>query len=342
MHPSYACENAFHRFSQSNKYTIKKIFYSDINSIETLKDAFTFVNKWFNYIDGFINQTNIDIEKDYQVFLNKKFFSIETFKFLFNAENKQKINIFEEIFDINFNKNIKVFYNEIFFEIYKNSNFFNNFSKYNVVEYNNIYNNSMQDIFSIHFIVLIFFISSTIICFYNLIISNNAVSAITFFFIMIICFAAIFFYISTEYIASIVLMVYVGAIIIFFIFILFSSDIKRFSYLSFNNNKFSKPINFSFTFIFFIYFVIFYSFTKELIIPFFTNENFYKTSFNSDQSFIIAIGNLIYNSYYYHVTILGFLLLSSLFGAIEILNPVLKKKKFNKKKINKFINKLMF
>jgi NADH:ubiquinone oxidoreductase subunit 6 (subunit J) len=141
---------------------------------------------------------------------------------------------------------------------------------------------------------------------------------------------------SNEYIGSIILMVYLGAIIIFFVFILFSSDPKKFSVIYFDTS-FIRSINFSFIFIFFIYFSLFYFSLRRLILPYYKNSIIAnKDVFNSDKSVTQVIGDIIFNFYSHHVSILGVLLLIALFGSLKMINPKKKKNKFIFKKKSKF------
>lgn len=185
-------------------------------------------------------------------------------------------------------------------------------------------------------IIQVLFVSYLIISFCYLVKSKNAISVIFFFFIYTFGIIFILFFISVEYIASIILMVYIGAILLFFVFILFSTDLKKFSNI-YNNSSKTKFSNFCFIFFFIVYFYLF-QFSMEDSISNFINMQPTQSlmMFKDDKSSIAAISQSLFHWYYIEITITGIILLISLIGSIAFLNSKIKKNKiYVYKKIKK-------
>lgn len=144
-------------------------------------------------------------------------------------------------------------------------------------------------------IIQVLFVSYLITSFCYLVKSKNAISVIFFFFIYTFGIIFILFFISVEYIASIILMVYIGAILLFFVFILFSTDLKKFSNI-YNNSSKTKFSNFCFVFFFMVYFYLF-QFSMEDSISNFINMQPMQSliMFKDDKSSIAAISQSLFN-----------------------------------------------
>jgi hypothetical protein len=107
-----------------------------INSIKTVRDAMEFVlNNFYKKNNNihFYPEGMILLRKKYEPIADNDFFSIETFKYIFNNSDQKPFN----------NDNTLViiadkFVKKIFFTIYKHSNFFDNFSNVNFTNINTV------------------------------------------------------------------------------------------------------------------------------------------------------------------------------------------------------------
>lgn len=319
----------------------KKIV-DELSSIKSFSDAFYFVSKHFYEDNDQVHFHSHELKWFFEKFepvWDKDFFSLETFKYLYgNTPNPASVS--EE--NVQCLEYVENFYRTMFFHLYQNSSFFETYFYNSNIDSGTIYTNiNTVANYMWPSISIILTISYIILSYYYLITSKNAISAIVSFFIQILGFTFIFFYMSNEYVGSIILMIYLGAIIIFFVFILFSSDPKKFSMIYFNS-KFKKSINIGFILIFTVYFIIFYFSFKHFMIPHYKKPMIIsKDKFKSDKTVTDTIGDIIFNIYPYQVSILGILLLIALFGSLKMINPKKKKNKFIfKKKIFKKKNEL--
>jgi NADH:ubiquinone oxidoreductase subunit 6 (subunit J) len=175
------------------------------------------------------------------------------------------------------------------------------------------------------------------ISFLRLIWSYKAIDAVTSFFGVLISLVYFFFFIRADYVGSIILMVYLGAIIIFFCFIIFTINPEKFAPAS---SIYKRGFNFSFFFFFILYFYVYYTSLSVILSDFFINfiPNDYTDVYdiwsfsNSDTSYVHVLGSILYTYYFIPVNMLGIMLFISLVGSLRMLNPI------NKKKVIVYIN----
>ena len=191
---------------------------------------------------------------------------------------------------------------------------------------------------SINIITLAYF-SFTFINVYYLINAKKVVNALISFFCILINFIFCFFYIKSDYVGVIVMIVYFGAIIIFFAFALMTIDPRHFEYNEHNKKNYENDNFFtkiskitSFFFISIAYFYIHYNPIKNINFSKNFNEYFINNKFKTDSIFIIyettaaqALGKVIYTAYVYPLNTLGIILFISLVCSLAVLKPTDKK-----------------
>ena len=96
-------------------------------------------------------------------------------------------------------------------------------------------------------------ITFSIFCFFNLIVAKTPVNALTSFFGLLLSLVFFFFSVKADYAGAVILMVYLGAIVIFFCFILLTTDPKKFA--SFKKEQGFTLSFFIFAFIHFMLFI---------------------------------------------------------------------------------------
>jgi len=179
------------------------------------------------------------------------------------------------------------------------------------------------------------FFSFVINCAYQLVKAKNIVKALFSFFGVLISLIFSFFYVKSDYVGSIILIVYFGAIIIFFAFALMTIDPRYFEVsqeqkIQIYNISFR---NISFFFVIIFYFYIHYFSIKEINYSFFTDHyEIYKTEnkfFFFENSSIKSIGQSIYTYYLYPLNFLGFILIASLISSLSVLSSKTIEKKLH-------------
>lgn len=177
------------------------------------------------------------------------------------------------------------------------------------------------------------FFSFVVCCAYQLIKAQNIIKALFSFFGFLISLIFFFFYLQSDYIGSIIMIVYFGAIIIFFAFALMTIDPRYFevSQIQKINIYGFKFRNVSFFFLTFFYFYIHYYSLKNINKVFNVNAQIFnkfqdnKFFFFFDNSSIKIIGQSIYTFYFYPLNILGVILLISLIASFSVLSINFKK-----------------
>jgi len=158
-----------------------------------------------------------------------------------------------------------------------------------------------------------------------MILSNNPIYSVFFLISIFINTAIIFILFNVDFLGILLLLVYVGAIAILFLFIVMMINIKKID--NENNTYFLIGILlFSLFFIYFFYILleVYYIYTpKHLIFNVnmytFSNYNMITDMFNS-VTLIKKIGVLLFLEYYILMFFSGVLLLISLIGAIFLTN----------------------
>lgn len=188
-------------------------------------------------------------------------------------------------------------------------------------------------------IATIFYFSFFIVCVINLVKSKKIINALMSFFAVLLNFIFLFFYIKSDYVGVIIMIVYFGAIIIFFAFAVMTIDSRYFEENSsikenFYNAKFNNWVkNISFAFITYCFFDA--HFTPIKYINFKQNisssENI-NIKFSTNSIFSIyethvaqAIGKTIYTNHVFALNSLGVILFIALVCSLTVL-------KYNNKK----------
>jgi NADH:ubiquinone oxidoreductase subunit 6 (subunit J) len=175
------------------------------------------------------------------------------------------------------------------------------------------------------FLKLIFF-SFVISCAYQLLKAKNIIKALFSFFGILISFIFSFFYIQSDYVGSIIMLVYFGAIIIFFAFALMTIDPRYFEIsqaqkIIIHGSSFR---NVSFFFTTFFYFYLHYKPINEInysnTINFFDSIKAKNNFFFFETSSVKTIGQSIYTFYLYPLNFLGIILLISLITSLSVLS----------------------
>lgn len=177
------------------------------------------------------------------------------------------------------------------------------------------------------------FFSFVVCCAYQLIKAQNIIKALFSFFGILISLIFFFFYLESDYVGSIIMIVYFGAIIIFFAFALMTIDSRYFevSQTQKTNIYGFKFKNFSFFFLTFFYFFMHYYPLKNINKNFNFNTNIInkinndKFFFFFDNSSVKIIGQSIYTFYLYPLNFLGVILLISLIASFSVLSINFKK-----------------
>lgn len=170
-------------------------------------------------------------------------------------------------------------------------------------------------------IFYIFLITSSFL----MILSNNPIYSVLFFISIFINTSIIFIFFNVDFLGIILLLVYVGAIAILFLFIIMMLNVKKIE----NENNTYLIIGFLIFSIFFIYFLYFLFNIFILYIPTFLSFNINSFSFINYNSltdefnnvFIVKkIGIFLFLEYYLVLFFSGILLLIALVGSIFLTN----------------------
>lgn len=193
----------------------------------------------------------------------------------------------------------------------------------------------MFNIISIFYILLLF--SS-----FLMILSNNAIYSVFFLISIFINTSIIFILFNVDFLGILLLLVYVGAIAILFLFIVMMLNIKKVE----NENNTYLILGFSIFSIFFIHFIyilfnMFFSYIPSNLL-FNINEFFFYNYLNlmdetNNITLIKKIGIFLFLEYYLFLFFSGILLLISLIGAIFLTN--LKKGYSTKTQYNQCLRK---
>ncbi len=193
----------------------------------------------------------------------------------------------------------------------------------------------MFNIVSIFYILLLF--SS-----FLMILSNNAIYSVFFLISIFINTSIIFILFNVDFLGILLLLVYVGAIAILFLFIVMMLNIKKIE----NENNTYLLLGLSIFSIFFIHFIyilfnMFFSYIPSNLL-FNTNDFFFYNYLNlmdetNNITLIKKIGVFLFLEYYLFLFFSGILLLISLIGAIFLTN--LKKGYSTKTQYNQCLRK---
>ena len=193
----------------------------------------------------------------------------------------------------------------------------------------------MFNIITIFYILLLF--SS-----FLMILSNNAIYSVFFLISIFINTSIIFILFNVDFLGIFLLLVYVGAIAILFLFIVMMLNIKKIE----NENNTYLILGFSIFSIFFIHFIyilfnMFFSYIPSNLL-FNINEFFFYNYVNlmdetNNITLIKKIGIFLFLEYYLFLFFSGILLLISLMGAIFLTN--LKKGYSTKTQYNQCLRK---
>lgn len=166
----------------------------------------------------------------------------------------------------------------------------------------------MLNIISILYILLL---SSSFL----MILSNSPAYSIIFFISIFINTYMIFIYFNIDFIGTLLLLVYVGAIAILFLFIIMMLNIKRIEY---ENNTYFLVCLLIFC-MFFLYFIYFFFDFFITYTPTYLSFSF-EEDLTEDPTILIIIGQLLFLEYYIILFFSGILLLISLIGSIFLTN----------------------
>lgn len=186
---------------------------------------------------------------------------------------------------------------------------------------------------NIEAIITMFYFSFFIVCIVSLIKSKKIINALISFFAVLLNFIFLFFYIKSDYVGVIIMIVYFGAIIIFFAFAVMTIDSRYFeendnkkkNFYSIEFNNWIKNISFAFTTYIFFYahFTPIKNINFKQNISSFENIN---TKFSTNSFFPIyetytaqAIGKTIYTNHVFALNFLGIILFIALVCSLTVL-----------------------
>jgi NADH-quinone oxidoreductase subunit J len=155
-----------------------------------------------------------------------------------------------------------------------------------------------------------FILSSLLLSSYSLFFATNVVHSLLFLILVFINAAIILMIEQLEFLSLLLLIIYVGAVAVLFLFIIMMLNIKNTS------------INWELKANFLIFFLIIFVVGSIVIFPFFSGQDTDLTGFNS-QNFLIdsltnldVFGQVLYNNYLIAVFLGGLVLLIAVVGAI--------------------------
>lgn len=168
--------------------------------------------------------------------------------------------------------------------------------------------------------------------------SYNPIFSILFMVNVLILIALNLILLDIAYLGLIFIMIYVGAIVILFLFIIMMIPLKKVAYHS------TVYLATSFYSIFFLFYLIlkylnkfslfsnnYFVIVKKDIYSLFDSNNLIIYD-NVDNNILLRIGELLFNYYYIHIFIIGFLLLIIMIGSIFLTNE--QQGKFIRKQMN--------
>jgi len=166
------------------------------------------------------------------------------------------------------------------------------------------------------FFNLIFFVS---ICFF-VILSKNPVQSVLFLVLVFLIVSMIFLWFGYEFLAILILIIYVGAISTLFLFVVMMFDIRQTEL----QGKFYNyiPVGFLLGFLWLILFSYScynqFSFGENYLFHKINFLNFYWIDLIYIKSNICLLGELIFNHYPVYVWVVSFILLVSMMGSIVL------------------------
>jgi NADH-quinone oxidoreductase subunit J len=143
---------------------------------------------------------------------------------------------------------------------------------------------------------------------YNIISVDNAVTAALFLILLAVAFSMFLFYLNVNFLAILYLAVYIGAVAVFFLFVVMMTDL---------NSVESRKINIDFRFFFFSLLFGFFisSLLTFLVFNFNDTNNFAIDFFNSN---IESIGLYMFNEHSGPFVLIALVILVALIGSIFI------------------------
>ena len=173
-------------------------------------------------------------------------------------------------------------------------------------------------------LLILIFSNSLLISSGFVILSRNSVYSAFFLVLSFISSTGLLLLLECEFIALMFIIIYVGAIAVLFIYVVFMLDLKNTASQSSNNNTLSMIFYVSFIFFFVIilsYFTTFilngysnFSYSTGLN---FYNNNYFNWFFNLDfLTELHVFGQLIYTFYIFQFLLVGFILLLAVIGAV--------------------------
>lgn len=184
-----------------------------------------------------------------------------------------------------------------------------------------------------YFIYALIYLSSI-----GMITSYNPIFSILFMINILILIALNLILLDIAYLGLIFIMIYVGAIVILFLFIIMMIPLKKVTYSS------TVYLAISFYFLFFLFFFLLKYLNKFALFSnnyFLTINNKTYSIFNETNIVIptdvnninlLRLGNMLFNYYYIFIIIIGFILLVVMIGSIFLTNE--QQGKFIRKQLN--------
>ena len=165
---------------------------------------------------------------------------------------------------------------------------------------------------SLSIIITFFIISSALV----VILTKNSINAIIFLVAAYFSSSCLLFLIEYEFFALLILIIYVGAIAVLFLFVVMLLDLKMWVRNNSTNFKYSAfGIFVIISFLFFVQQTFDYYYESNSYDGVVLHPNFYKNFYNEDEmSEIVSIGQILYTQYVIQFLVAGLILSLSVLG----------------------------
>lgn len=149
-----------------------------------------------------------------------------------------------------------------------------------------------------------------------MILTNNSINAIIFLVSTYLASSCLLFLIECEFFALLIIIIYVGAIAVLFLFVVMMLDLKIWVKNNSTNFKYSSFGTFVIlSFLFFVKQTFDYFYKSNTYEGIVVQPNFYKNFYYEDEmSEIVSIGQILYTQYVIHFLIAGLILSLGVLG----------------------------
>lgn len=166
--------------------------------------------------------------------------------------------------------------------------------------------------------IIIYFITFFIIILaFFIVFTRNSISSILALILIYVLVAILFLILGAEFLAILLIIVYVGAISILFLFVIMMLNLRIIEVKNIIFNYLPISLFIFIHFLLLIFYIVFYDLSFFLDNVLYVNKNDLLT-YNVKENNIILLGNLLFNHYYYLLIFAADILLLALIGSISI------------------------